>query len=341
MTVPSRMTRRRVLTATAASLAAPSLLAQQRFTMKMGTPGVEDVGVAWMRAVKAGVESRSNGRIRVEIYPANQLGPLPRVVEGVALGTVEFALPAAGFVTGLEPRFMVLDSPGLFDDIAHAQRVLTDPAIRKRLSAYGSGKGIEPLSVFAYSPLTLLSHKPVRTLGDLKGMKLRVPGAAALHIEPIKHFGGVPVSVPPSDMLPALQNRTLDGLVGSPFIWIPNKYYDVAKHQTYLPGSYLMAAGIANRNWLKSLGPELEAIVREEAHKADALISTQGVSDTQKAIGVWESNGGTNHFFSKADATQYFKEVGTVAERVSNADPVLKDEFAVLSEAARRHRQPS
>lgn len=341
MSHTSLISRRSVLTATAVTLAAPALLAQQKFTMKMGTPGVDDVGVAWMRAVKAGVESRSNGRIKVEIYPANQLGPLPRVVEGVALGTVEFALPAAGFVTGLEPRFMVLDSPGLFDDIAHAQRVLTDPAIRQRLSAYGSGKGIEPLSVFAYSPLTLLSHKPVRTLADLKGMKVRVPGAAALHIEPLKHFGVVPMSVPPSDMLPALQNKTLDGLVGSPFIWIPNKYYDIAQHLTYLPGSYLMATGIASRTWLKSLGPELEAIVREEAHKADALITTQGVADTQKALGVWEKNGGQNHFFSAAEAAQYFKEVGTVAERVSNADPVLKDEFAALQAAARKHRQPT
>lgn len=341
MSLSPTISRRKLLTATAASLATPALFAQQKFTMKMGTPGVDDVGVAWMRAVKAGVESRSNGRIKVELYLANQLGPLPRVIEGVALGTVEFALPAAGFVTGLEPRFMVLDSPGMFDDIAHAQRVLTDPAIRQRMSAYGNGKGIEPLSVFAYSPLTLLSHKPVRTLADMKGMKLRVPGAAALHIEPIKHFGGVPVSVPPSDMLPALQNKTLDGLVGSPFIWIPNKYYDVAKHLTYLPGSYLMAAGIVSRNWLKSLGPELEAIVREEAHKADALITSVGVTDTQKALSVWESNGGQNHFFSKDEAAQYFREVGAVAQRVSNADPVLKDEFAALSAAAKRYRQTS
>lgn len=338
MSLNSKISRRHVL-ASAATLAAPAVLAQQQFTMKMTTPGVDDVGVAWMRAVKTGVEARSKGRIKVELYLANQLGPLPRVVEGVALGTVEFALPAAGFVTGLEPRFMVLDSPGLFDDIAHAQRVLTDPDIRKRLSTYGTGKGIEPLSVFAYSHLALLSHKPVRTLADLKGLKVRVPGAAALHVEPLKHFGGIPMSVPPGDMMPAMQNKTLDGLVSSPFIFIPNKFYDVAKAMTYLPGSYLMAAGIVNRNWMKSLGPELEAIVREEAHKADALIATQGVADSQKALATWEKNGGQNLFFSKAESERYFKEVGAVAEKVSKADPVLKDEFAVLQAAARKYRK--
>lgn len=339
MSLNNRISRRTVLAASAATLAAPSVLAQQQFTMKMGTPGVDDVGVGWLRAVKAGVETRSKGRIKCEVYPANQLGPLPRVVDGVATGTIECALPAAGFVTGLEPRFMVMDAPGVFDDMAHAQRVLTDPEIRKRLSAYGTGKGIEPLSVFAYSPLSLLSHKPVRTLADLKGLKVRVPGAAALHLEPLKHFGGIPVSVPPSDMLPALQNKTLDGVISSPFIFIPNKYYDVAKAQTYLPGSFLMAAAIVNRNWMKSLGPELEAIVREEAWKADALISTQGVADAEKALATWTKNGGENIFFSKADAAQYFKEVGSVAERVSASDPVLKEEFAVLAAAARKHRK--
>jgi len=339
MSLNSKISRRQVLAASAAALAAPALLAQQQFTMKMTTPGVDDVGVAWMRAVKAGVELRSKGRIKVELYLANQLGPLPRVVEGVAMGTVEFALPAAGFVTGLEPRFMVLDSPGLFDDIAHAQRVLTDPEIKKRLAAYGTGKGIEPLTVFAYSPLALLSHKPVRTLADLKGLKVRVPGAAALHVEPLKHFGGIPMSVPPGDMMSAMQNKTLDGVISSPFIFIPNKFYDVAKAMTYLPGSYLMAAGIVNRNWMKSLGPELEAIVREEAAKADAMITTQGPVDAQKALATWEKNGGQNLVFSKAEADQYFKEVGAVAERVSNGDPILKDEFAVLQASARKHRK--
>ena len=339
MSLSNKLSRRQVLAASAASLAAPVVFAQQQFTMKMGTPGVEDVGVAWMRSLKAGVESRSKGRIKVELYLANQLGPLPRVIEGVSIGTIEAALPAVGFVTGLEPRFMVLDAPGLFDDMVHAQRVLTDPEIRKRLSNYGAGKGIEPLSVFAYSPLALLSHKPVRTLADLKGLKVRVPGAAALHVEPLKHFGGIPMSMPPSDMLPALQNKTLDGVISSPFIFIPNKYYDVAKYMTYLPGSYLMAAAVVNRNWMKSLGPELEAVVREEAHKADALISTQGVADAEKALTTWKNNSGENIFFSKADAATYFKDVAAVASKVSNSDPVLKEEFAVLAAAAAKYRK--
>src|SRR3974390_1647225 len=84
----------------------------QQFTMKLSSPTINDVTHEWMKAFKAGVESRSNGRVKVEIYPANQLGQIPATVEGVALGTIEFAIPAVGFLIGLEPRFQVFDAAG-------------------------------------------------------------------------------------------------------------------------------------------------------------------------------------------------------------------------------------
>src|SRR5512139_4039419 len=98
----------------------------QPFTMKLSSPTINDCQHEWMKAFKAGVEGRAGGKIKVEIYPANQLGQIPRTVEGVALGTIELTAPAVGFLTGLEPRFEVLDAPGLYDGVAHGQKVLTD-----------------------------------------------------------------------------------------------------------------------------------------------------------------------------------------------------------------------
>src|SRR5690349_17650063 len=117
----------------------------QQYTMKLSTPTINDVTIEYMNAFKKGVEARSGGKIKVEIYPANQLGPIPRTVEGVALGTIEMTTPATGFYVGLEPRFLVFDAPGLFDDMRHAERVFADPDVRKRLSTFGASKGVEPL----------------------------------------------------------------------------------------------------------------------------------------------------------------------------------------------------
>src|SRR6185295_10735094 len=182
----------------------------------------------WMKTFKAGVESRSGARVKVEIYPARQLGSIPRTVEGVALGTIEFTFPASGFLIGLEPRFLLFDAVGLFDDMRHGMRVFGDPDIRRRLAGYGAGKGVEPLTVITHSPLALLAYKPVRTLADFAGQKIRVPGGAPLHLEPFRKLGASPISMPLGEVLPALQNRTIDGLIAGATVYTAFKYYDIA-----------------------------------------------------------------------------------------------------------------
>jgi C4-dicarboxylate-binding protein DctP len=323
---------------TAAGATASAAQAQQ-YTMKLSTPTINDVTIQYMNAFKAGVEKRSGGRIKVEIYPANQLGPIPRTVEGVALGTIEMTTPATGFFIGLEPRFLVFDAPGLFDDMQHAERVFADPQVRKRLATFGSGKGVEPLFTFAHGPLMLLSHKPVRTTADFAGQKIRVPGGAALHLEPFKKLGASPVSMPLGEVMSAMQNRTLDGFTAALTIFTAFKYYDVAKALTELPGQFLIASGLVNRSWMKSLGPQLEAIVREESQKAEQVFSTWGVEDVEKSRKVWESHGGQNIKLPPAEAKRYVELTTSVLPGVVGANPQLKEDYEALLAAARRARQ--
>ncbi|MCL4798638.1 MAG: TRAP transporter substrate-binding protein [Burkholderiales bacterium] len=325
----------------AAALALGALAAgaqAQQFTMKLSTPTNNDVTVEWMKAFKAGVEARAGGRIKVEIYPASQLGPIPRTVEGVALGTIELTAPAVGFMIGLEPRFQVFDAPGLFDSVAHAQKVLTDPEIKRRLATFGEAKGVEPLFTFVNGPLMLLSHKPIRSLADFKGQKIRVPGAAPLQVEPFKQLGASPVSMPLGEVLPAMQNRAIDGLIAGFVIYVAFKYYDVAKGLTQLPGSFLVAAGLVNRKFMKSLGPELEAIVRDEARKAEDLFATRGVEDLKRIQGAWEKNGGETITLAPAQAARYIEQTTSVLPPILAKDLQLKADYDALVAAARKHR---
>jgi C4-dicarboxylate-binding protein DctP len=310
----------------------------QPFTMKLSTPTNNDVTVEWMNAFKAGVEARAGGRIKVEIYPASQLGPIPRTVEGVALGTIELTAPAVGFMIGLEPRFQVFDAPGLFDSVLHAQKVLTDPEIKKRLATFGEAKGVEPLFTFVNGPLMLLSHKPIRSLADFKGQKIRVPGAAPLQVEPFKKLGASPVSMPLGEVLPAMQNRAIDGLIAAFVVYVAFKYYDVAKGLTQLPGSFLVASGLVNRKFMRSLGPDLEAIVREEARKAEELFATRGVEDLKRIQGAWEKNGGETITLAPAEAKRYMEETTSVLPAILAKDPQLKSDYDALVAAAKKHR---
>jgi C4-dicarboxylate-binding protein DctP len=310
----------------------------QQFTMKLSSPTINDVTHEWMKAFKAGVESRSNGRVKVEIYPANQLGQIPATVEGVALGTIEFTAPAVGFLIGLEPRFQTLDAAGLFDSVEHGEKVLSDQDIRARLASFGEAKGVEPLITFLNGPMMLVSHKPVRTVADLKGLKLRTPGAAPMHIEPFKKVGASPVSLPLGEVLPAMQNKAIDGAIAAFIVLTAFKYYDITKFATYLPGTWTVVSGIVNRGFMKSLGPELEGIVRDEAKKDEALFSTYGVEDVARIRDTWRKNGGEDITMSADEAKRYLAEVTSVVPGIVGNNAKMKDDYAALLQTGGKYR---
>jgi TRAP-type C4-dicarboxylate transport system substrate-binding protein len=318
-------------------LAAPPANAQQ-FIMKLSQPTINDVTYEYFKRMKAGIEQRSVGKIKVEIYPSNQLGQLPAVVEGVALGTVEAAASANGFWISLEPRFAVLDAPGLFDSVGHGFKMLNDPAIRARMATWGADKGIEVLAPSLYSPLMLLSHKAVRTVADLQGQKIRTQGGAPIQVEPLKKVGVIPVSLPLGEALPAMQNKTIDGMVGAAAPYVAFKYYDIAKPMTYLPATIFAAPVVANRQWLKSLGPDLENIVREESLKAADAFGDWNINDIQSKEEVWKKQGGEVITMSGDESKRYVDTVSPVAASILAANPKIKEDYEALLAAAKKYR---
>lgn len=322
------------------AIAAVMLLAgaasAQQFTMKLSSPTVNDAPHEWMKAFKAGVEQRSGGRIKVEIYPASQLGQIPATVDGVALGTIEFALPAVGFLIGLESRFQVFDAAGVFDNVAQSQKALADPTVRARLATFGEAKGVELLVVGNNGPLMVASHKAIRAAADFKGVKIRVPGPAPLHIQPFKKLGASPVSIPLGEVLPAMQNKTIDASISSFNVLTGFKYYDVTKTATYLPQSFLFVGGVVNRNFMKSIGPELATIVREEARKAETVFSTFGVADVERTRETWVKNGGEAITLPPAEAASYLKDVTSVIPAVLETNPQMKIDYDTIVAAAKK-----
>lgn len=322
----------------AASLACAAAANAQPVTMKLSSPTANDVTFEWMKAFKAGAEARSGGRLKVEIYPANQLGQIPRTVEGVAVGTIEATIPATGFLIGLEPRFQIFDAMGLFDSIEHAMKALHDADIRKRVASFGASKGVEPLSVYIHSPNDLASRKPVRSLADIAGQKIRVPGSPLL-IEPFRKLGAAALSMPLGEVLPALQNGTIDGLLAGTTVFTAFKYYDVVKARTRLPSSFIAVGVLTNRKFLASLGKPLETIVREEAAKADAVVTTWGVEDVARSQKIWEKAGGQNIALSAAEQRKFLDTVSAVTHPILTSTPQFKQDYDAFVAAAQRHRR--
>ena len=311
----------------------------QQFTMKMSSPTINDVTHEMYKRVKAGIEARAGGKIKVEIYPANQLGQIPAVVEGVALGTIEVGVAAIGFFVSLEPRFQLLDAPGLFDDVTHAYKVMTDPTIRERIAGFGADQGIEMITPGIYSQLAILNHKPIRAVADFQGQKVRSPGGAAIQVEPYRKLGIIPVSLPLGDSLPAMQNKTIDGIISGLAVFTNFKYYDIAKPVTYLPSTTLIAPAIINRQFLKTIGPELEKIVREEFRKAEPVYAEWNIEDNKKGEELWKKNGGEIIVMSPEESKRYLDVVTAVSSQILSANPKIKADYEAFLEVGKKHRQ--
>lgn len=323
-------------TALAIAIAAPA--AQAQFKFKISSPTVNDASQEWSMLFKKGIEAKSGGKIAVEFYPANQLGNIPATVEGVALGTIEAVVVASGFYVGLEPRFLVFDTPGLFDDPVHGGKIFGDEAIRKRAQSFGNSKGVESIAFFVHSPLWMLSHKPVRTVADLKGQKIRVPGGAPLHLEPFKRMGVSPLSLPLGEVLPAMQNKTIDGFIAGLTVFTSFKFYDVAKALTELPASVIVAPVLVNSRFLKSLGPDLEKLVREEARAAENAVIPWATADNQKALDVWTSNKGELIRMSPEEQKAYIDNTLAVLPPILERNPSFKEDYEALKAAAAKYR---
>src|SRR5262245_56665216 len=207
------------------------------------------------------------------------------------------------------------------------------------MATWGTDKGVEMLTPGIYSPLMILSHKAIRSVADFHGQKIRTQGGAPIQVEPLKKVGVIPVSLPLGEALPAMQNKTIDGMVAAANPFVVFKDYDMAKPMTYLPSSMFAAPILVNRAWLKSLGPELEKIVREESAKAEKLFLDWNLTDIKRAEGVWQQHGGELITLQPAEAKRYVDLVTPVTAELLSRNPKVKEDYEALLAAAKKYRQ--
>ena len=114
-------------------------------------------------------KKRIGDKVKTEIYPASQLGAIPRMAEGVSLGTIEAFITPTSFVTNLDPRFQIFDVPGLFVSPEHQRAVIHDPAYRDHLETMFLDRGLRVIGAIYNSPTVILPKKPAPKLEDDQG----------------------------------------------------------------------------------------------------------------------------------------------------------------------------
>src|SRR5271154_709033 len=164
------------------------------YVMKITRPTVNEAQHQLAKNYAAAVERDSRGRIKVEVYPASQLGSIPRQIEGVQFGTIECAVVPPEFFVGVDERFETVAAPGLVDSMAHGQRLAADGQVLNLMLGLGAAKGLHGVALVMLNPNDIVARMPVNHLADLKGKKIRV-FASQFETVPFAQLGTTPVAM--------------------------------------------------------------------------------------------------------------------------------------------------
>jgi TRAP-type transport system periplasmic protein len=305
------------------------------YTMKMTLPTLNDPSYFFAKAYAAALEKDSGGRIKAEIFPASQLGSIPRQIEGTQFGAIQCALIPPEFFVGVDERFEVMAAPGLVDSMDHGQRLAADPAVKKLMLSLGSNKGLHGVALFMNSPSSVIAKNPIRHLADFKGKKIRVL-ASPFQTQAISRLGATPVAMTLGDVVPAIQQGAIDGAVGGIVVWTPMHFNDAAKYVTETGQPAVYAIVEVNKAWYESLPADLQKMVDDDAAKQQAAIGPLASEIVNKARKGWTAVGGELISLPPEEQADMMKTFSSVGADVSKTKPLLDAAYKIVTEAAAR-----
>ncbi|NIA69749.1 TRAP transporter substrate-binding protein [Pelagibius litoralis] len=315
----------------------PAREGRAEVVMKLASATINDVQHEWQKVFAEELAARVGDKVKVEIYPASQLGTIPRMVEGVLLGTVESFITPTAFLPGTDPRFQIYDAPGVFDSPEHVARVIHDPAYRDHLETLALDKGIRVIGAVFNSPMLLLSRQPVRTLDDLKGLKIRT-FASPLQIDPLKDLGASPLPLALSEVVPALQSGNIDGMLAGMPILTAFKFYDVATDVTNLQSQQIVSVNVVGEAWFQAQTPEVREAIRAAGRAAEQAVLPWGIANVERSNKAWVENGGQIIDLPADDRARMMARFAEVGGAVLRAEPSIAEEYDLLLEVIEQKR---
>lgn len=217
--------------ATTAALPGP-LRAQAPIALRFSSSMPTDDNAAhfvWHQKFEAALKGAVGDRIRIDYFPNNQLGKESDVVQQVKVGSIDMMVSGSSIWATLVPEFGMLDLGYVFESYAHAARAL-DGSVGQALNQMLQQRaGCQVLTWAShFGARSVYTKQPVRSLAEVKGVKLRVLPTPAF-IETFKIMGAIPTPIPFGELYMAAQTGVVDGFEHDAATVLASKLYEVVK----------------------------------------------------------------------------------------------------------------
>jgi tripartite ATP-independent transporter DctP family solute receptor len=246
-------------------------LAQQKLVLKatdvhpLGYPTVEAV----VRMGKK-LEAATNGRVGIQMFPSMQLGGEKEMIEQAQVGALAMARISVGPMGPLVPELNVFNLPFMFRDDSHMEKVIDGEIgdeLLKKLSEHPNANLIGLCWMNAGTRNVYNSKRPVRSIDDLKGLKIRMMGNPVF-VDTMNALGGNGVAMGFDQLISAMQTGVVDGAENNYPTYATGQHYRYAKHFS-LTG-HLMIPEIlvfSKRTW-QTLSPDDRALIAKFSKEA-------------------------------------------------------------------------
>jgi len=239
------------------------------------------------------VGKRTKGAVKINVFPAGQLGGDRELYEGIQRGTLEMGLVNQGSASGFDRRLEIGALPFLTKDYETADRQFFkgEMWIGKEMAKYCLEKGLRILAHTEndFRHLTN-SRRPVKTVADIKGLKIRVP-EAPLMVTCWKALGAIvtPISFP--ELYTALQQKTVDGQENGILLTYSSKLYEVQPYMTLIKYMYSTPSFMISEKVWRTLPADIQKTLQETAVEVAAFTVDLNRKEVQKCRAEMEKAG--------------------------------------------------
>jgi C4-dicarboxylate-binding protein DctP len=257
-------------------------------------------------------EQRTNGKVKVEVYPNSQLYKDKEEMEALQLGSVQMLAPSLSKFGPLGAKeFEVFDLPFLFKD-TNAFKGITEGQLGKDLFAKLEAKGIRGMAYWDNGFHQMCANRPLHHVADFKGLKMRIQSSKVLDAQ-MRALGAIPQVMAFSELYQALQSGVVDGTEGTPSNFFTQKIYEVQKDITISNHGHLAYAAIVNKKFWDGLPADirttLDACMKDATTYANAIAATENVLALDK---IKASGKCTVYTLTPAEALEWKKALMSV-----------------------------
>lgn len=251
------------------------------YTLKFGHLANEQN--IWNKAAlkfKELVETNSDGRIEVQVFPNEQLGSEMDVINSIQLGTADMTITGES-LQNWAPKAAMMAVPYLFRDADHMRKAVEGDVGKQIEAQITERTGLVPLAWFERGPRELTSNRPIKTPDDLDGLRIRVPNVP-LFVDTWEALGARPTPMAFSEVFTSLQQNTIEAqenplsLIESASFNEVQQYVDMTDHVR----SWIYV--VIGKQKLESMPDDLQTVVRDAASEMQSYEEKLFVEDQQR-----------------------------------------------------------